>query len=175
MVTLTVPRTAMSAMGTVTASCVPVCEPAIGVSVSAPNWTTLALFKPVPVKVSVNGGPPRPADEGLRLVSVGSGLVTVNVRALDAPPPGVELFTVTVIAPGLAMSAARTLTVSCVALCEPATGFSMSAPKWTVLPATKPEPVMTSGKPTPPATAEFGLSALICGVGFVMLNRSELD
>src|SRR6267142_519117 len=44
--------------------------------------------KPVPVTVSVNPGPPADAADGLKPVTVGAGLFTLNVCAFEVPPPG---------------------------------------------------------------------------------------
>jgi hypothetical protein len=61
----------------------------------------------VPVTVSVNGAPPTMAEPGVKEPIVGSGfLVIVKVNALEVPPPGVGVETVTVAVPAAAMSAA---------------------------------------------------------------------
>ena len=71
-------------------------------------------MKLVPVTVRVKAEPPAVADEGLRLVSVGTGLAAlmVKVSALEVPPPGVGLKTVTEAVPAVAMSAAVMAAVS---------------------------------------------------------------
>jgi hypothetical protein len=75
-------------------------------------------MKLVPLTVSVNPVPPAVAEEGLKLVVVGTGLgaMIVKVWALEVPPPGVGLKTVTLAVPAEAMSAARIEAVSWVAL-----------------------------------------------------------
>ena len=62
-----------------------------------------------PVAVSVKAAPPATTLVGLIEVSVGAGFVAVmvNVAALDVPPPGVGLNTVTEAVPVAAMSVAR--------------------------------------------------------------------
>jgi hypothetical protein len=70
-----------------------------------------------PVTVKVKADPPAVADAGLIVVSTGAGLgaMIVKVCALDVPPPGVGLNTVTEAVPAVAMSAAVMAAVSCVA------------------------------------------------------------
>ena len=46
----------------------------------------------------------------------GNGLLKVKVWALDVPPPGVSLNTVTEVVPAVVQSLAGTVAVSCVAL-----------------------------------------------------------
>ena len=76
-------------------------------------------MKFVPLTVRVKPAPPAVADEGLKLVVVGTGLsgtLIVKVWALEVPPPGVGLKTVTLAVPAVAMSAARIKAVTWVAL-----------------------------------------------------------
>src|SRR5436309_13750194 len=76
---------------------------------SAPfQRTTDELLKFVPVAVSVNAAPPATALVGEIELSVGAGLLIVNVEAADVPPPGVGLKTVTEAVPAVAVSAAVT-------------------------------------------------------------------
>ena len=76
---------------------------------SAPfQRTTDELLKFVPVAVSVNAALPATALLGEIELSVGTGLLIVNVEALEVPPPGVGLKTVTGDVPAVAMSAAVT-------------------------------------------------------------------
>ena len=70
------------------------------------------LTKLVPLTVSVKAAPPAVAEEGLRLVIVGTGLsdgLIVKVIPFEVPPPGVGLKTVTVAVPAVAISAAGML------------------------------------------------------------------
>ena len=78
--------------------------------------TVEPLTKLVPLTVRVKAAPPAVAEEGLRLVVVGTGLLIVKVWALDVPPPGVPLKMVTLDVPAVAMSAAGIEAVSCVLL-----------------------------------------------------------
>ena len=68
--------------------------------------TTDELLKFVPVAVSVNAALPASALGGEIELSVGTGLLIVNVEAPEGPPPGVGLNTVTEAVPAVAMSAA---------------------------------------------------------------------
>ena len=65
------------------------------------------LMKFVPVAVRVNPAPPASTLLGEIELSVGSRLLIVNVCALEVPPPGVGLKTVTGAVPADAMSPAR--------------------------------------------------------------------
>ena len=66
------------------------------------------MIKLLPLIVSVNADPPSVALEGLRLVRTGTGFngFIVKVNALEMPPPGAGLNTVTDADPATAMSAA---------------------------------------------------------------------
>src|SRR5947199_145391 len=64
-------------------------------------------MKFVPVAVRVNPAPPATALLGEIELSVGTRLLIVNVCALEVPPPGVGLKTVTGAVPADAMSPAR--------------------------------------------------------------------
>jgi len=83
------------------------------------KFTTDVLMKFEPFTVSVKAPEPAVAVAGCRVVIAGTGLlaaVTVKVTALDVPPPGDGLVTVTVGVPTLAMSEASMAAVSLVAL-----------------------------------------------------------
>ena len=64
-------------------------------------------MKFVPVDVRVNPAPPAVTLLGEIELSVGAGLLIVNVCALEIPPPGVGVKTVTGAVPGVAMSLAE--------------------------------------------------------------------
>ena len=68
--------------------------------------TTDELLKFVPVAVSVNAALPATTLVGEIELSVGAGLLIVNVEAPEVPPPGVGLKTVIEAVPAVAMSAA---------------------------------------------------------------------
>ena len=72
-------------------------------------------MKLVPFTVRVKADPPAVADEGLKLVVVGTGLsgtLIVKVCELEVPPPGEGLKTVTLAVPAVAISAALIAAVS---------------------------------------------------------------
>ncbi len=77
----------------------------------APKLTFEVEVKFVPVRVSVKAAPPARAMDGLRLVIVGAGGLTVKVKAEETPP---ALLTVMAAVPTLAISVAGTVAVSCV-------------------------------------------------------------
>ena len=58
-----------------------------------------------PATDSVNPVPPAVADGGLKLEARGTRLLMVKVCALDVPPPGLGLTTVTLALPAVAISA----------------------------------------------------------------------
>ena len=83
------------------------------------KFTTEVLRKFVPFTVRLNAAEPAVALVGCSVVIVGVGLlaaVTVKLTALDVPPPGEGLVTVTGGVPAVAMSEARMAAVSLVAL-----------------------------------------------------------
>src|SRR6202047_5294195 len=140
----------MSMLGTAAVNCVPLTN----VVVSATPFHSIAepLTKLLPVTVSVNAGPPAVAEVCESDVRMETGLLIVKVTVLDVPPPGVGLNTVTEAVPGLVMSPAGTVAVSCVALINVvvnATPFHR-----TIAPLTKLVPVTISVNAGPPAVAE---------------------
>ena len=75
-------------------------------------------MKLLPFTVKVKADPPAVVEVGLILVVAGVGLlatVIVNVWALEVPPPGAGVKTVTVAVPAVARSDARIAAVSWVA------------------------------------------------------------
>jgi hypothetical protein len=123
-------------------------------------------MKLVPLTVRVNPDPPAVADEGLMLVVVGTGLsgtLIVKVCALEVPPPGVGLKTVTLVVPAEAISAARIEAASWVDetyVVVRAVPFHL-----TTDPEMKLVPLTVSVKAEPPAVAELGLRLVVVGTG----------
>jgi hypothetical protein len=89
-------------------------------------------------------------------------LVTVKLIAVDVPPPGAGLVTVTASMPVEAMAAAGMAAVNCVELTN-VVGIA-APPKLTIEAATKLVPLIVSVKAAPPATTVFGEIVVIVGV-----------
>src|SRR5436189_279917 len=125
-------------------------------------------MKFVPVAVSVNAAPPAAALLGESELSVGTGLLIVNVCALEAPPPGVGLKTVLGSAPAVAMSAAGICAWSCVLLTKV---VMRSAPfQRTTDELLKFVPVAVSVNAALPASALGGEIELSVGTGLLIVN-----
>src|SRR5207247_2103434 len=126
-------------------------------------------MKFVPVAVSVNAAPPAAALLGESELSVGTGLLIVNVCALEAPPPGVGLKTVTGAVPGVAMSLATICTWSWVPLTNV---VDRSLPfQRTTDEAMKFVPVAVRVNPAPPAAALGGEIELSVGAGLLLIVK----
>jgi hypothetical protein len=110
----------------------------------------------------VNADPPAVRDDGLILVITGEGLVIMKASALETPPPGKGLSTVTIAVPGVTMSDAaidainRVEEIKVVARPDP---FQR-----TTEPLTKLLPSTVSEKAEPPAAVDAGLRPVIMGI-----------
>jgi len=104
---------------------------------------------------------------GLLIVGVAA---IVNVCEFDVPPHGVT--TVTEAVPALAMRAAGTVAVSCVA--ETNAVVSAVPFQFTVEPETKLVPFAVSVNCGPPAVAQFGLTELSVGAALIV-NVAAVD
>ena len=115
-VTWAVPARAMSVDGIAAVNCVALTK--VVVRAAPFQFTTEPLMKPVPLTVRPNDVPPAVALVGERLVMLGTGLAALiaNDAAVEVPPPGAGLITVTWAVPALAISAAAIAAVNCVAL-----------------------------------------------------------
>jgi hypothetical protein len=96
----------------------------------------------------------------------------VKLIALEVPPPGAGLVTVTPGVPVEAMLAAGMAAVNCVELTNVVAGAD--PPKLTIEPATKFVPLIVSVKAAPPATVLLGEIAVIVGVGLDPLDTGGL-
>lgn len=114
MVTVAVPAIVRYPAGTVAVS--DVASTKVVVSGVPFQLTTDPETRFDPMAVSVNVEDSMRADVGVIDVKTGTGLVTVNVRPLEVPPPGVGLLTVMVAVPAGVRSPAGIAAVSCVAL-----------------------------------------------------------
>lgn len=130
--------------------------------------TTEAEMKLVPFTVSVNAAAPAVAALGEIEVRDGTGLLTwemVNVTALETPPPGAGLLTVTCAEPTVAISLAGIEAVSCVLLTNVVARLEPF--HCTVVLEMNPVPVTVSVKAGPPAMTEEGESAFAWGIGLL--------
>ena len=118
----------------------------------------------VPVTVNVKLEPPAPAEVGFRDAAVGEGLSTVKVSALEVPPPGVGVETVTGTVPLVAMSAAVICACSW-ALDTKVVGRALPF-QFTVEREIKFVPLTVSVKAADPGMALFGEIVVTVGTGF---------
>src|SRR5205809_766045 len=125
-------------------------------------------MKFVPVAVSVNAAPPAAALLGESELSVGTGLLIVNVCAPEAPPPGVGLKTVTGAVPGVAMSFARICAWSWVLLRKVVVRIAPF--QRTTDELLKFVPVAVSVNAALPASALGGEIELSVGTGLLIVN-----
>ena len=165
-VTLAVPAAAMSLAGIDAVNCAALTKV---VARSDPfHRTAESATKFVPITVNVKAEPPAVAEDGFKLLVAGTGLdatgaLMVNVTALDVPPPGAGLKTVTLAAPAVAISAAVMEAVNCVALTNVV--VRLDPFHRTADPLTKLLPLIVSVKAAPPAAVEDGFRLLIAGTG----------
>ncbi|HWW18376.1 MAG TPA: hypothetical protein VNY81_07150 [Candidatus Saccharimonadales bacterium] len=101
------------------------------------------------------------------MVTTGIGLLIVKASALDVPPPGAGVATLTIAVPAAAMSAA--VIAACKLVLEAEVVVRAFPFHCTVEADTKLAPVTVRVNAAPPATAELGFSEPIAidGVGFV--------
>ena len=127
------------------------------------NLTTEPLTKLLPVMASVNAGSPNVAVVCERLLSVGTGLLTVKLTLPEAPPPGAGLTTTTENVPAVATSAAVIWAVNWVL---PTKFVVRSLPlNFTTAPLTKLLPLTVSVRAGSPAMALVEERLLMVGAG----------
>ena len=97
----------------------------------------------------------------------------VNVWALEVPPPGDGLTTVTLAVPAVAMSAAVIVAVISVSLTKVVVRFEPFHCTWLL--ATKFVPFTVKVNDPPPAVALGGESDLVVGIGLSIVNVSGAD
>src|SRR5438477_23090 len=167
-VTDAVPTAATFAAGTIAVSLI---EETNVVARAEPFQLTVEVeTKLVPFTVRVKEPLPAMVEVGLIEVMVGTGLLMLKVTALDVPPPGAGFTTVMDAVPALAIRAAGTVAVSCVALTYVVvSGLPF---QFTVEPETKLVPFTVSVNCAPPAVAEVGLIEVIVGTGLLMVMTS---
>ena len=108
---MNLPQTALSTAGTTAFNCVALTKE---VASALPDQLTVELWtKPLPVTVTVKGGPPASNWLGAAAVMVGVTLTILKLYPLDVAPPET---TVIVAVPGLAIKLAGTVAANCVPL-----------------------------------------------------------
>ena len=138
--------------------------------------TTELETKFVPLTVNVKAAAPAVTLVGEIDVSVGTGfgaLATLKTTAVEVPPPGVGLITVTLALPAVAMSEARMAAVSCVALTKVVV-FALPL-NWTTDVETKFVPLTVRVNAAPPAVAPVGDSEVIAGAGLLTVNVAAAE
>jgi len=167
-VTFTVPAAVMSAAGSVATIWVLVTDEGV-IAGLVPKFTVAPATKPVPVRVKVKAVPPTVAKVGAREVRVGAEAAVIgNDRLPDVPPPGAGFVTVTVAVPAVAISAAATAAINCVA---PTKVVVLAAPlNFTTEVETKPAPFTVRLNAAPPAEALVGEREVAVGAGLLMLK-----
>jgi hypothetical protein len=131
------------------------------------HCTTELPMKLLPFTVNVNAPEPALTVFGDNVVIAGTGLgaaVTVNVTALDVPPPGAGLVTVTEGVPVVATSLAKIAAVSCVALTNVVA--RAAPPKFTTDVFRKFVPFTVNVNAPEPAETFVGASVVTVGTGF---------
>ena len=150
------------------AAFVPVMLMPLIASAAEPILVSVTLFATEFVPVVVFG---KASDAGLS-DAAGPAALIVKFTALEAPPPGAGLFTVTGAMPALAISAAGIAAVTFVALTYVVVSALLL--KLTVEPLTNPVPVTVSENAAPPAVALDGLRDVIVGAGLEACTPSWL-
>jgi hypothetical protein len=140
------------------------------------HCTTDVLTNPLPFTVMVNPAVPALTELGVIDVRLGCGLFTVNVTALDGPPPGAGLVTVTAGVPAVTTSPAKIAAVTCVALTNVVTRGV--PPKFTTDVIRKLVPFTVNVNAPEPAITFVGESVVTVGTGFgaaLILKFTEFD
>jgi hypothetical protein len=134
-----------------------------------PKLTVAPVAKLVPVIVTAVPPAVGPL-VGATPVTVGAGFRTlmVNVCPFDVPPPGVGLNTVTERVPPVAMSVAEMAPRNSVG--ETKVVVRLEPFQRTREVGTKLVPVTVRVNAVPPAVADVGLSPVVVGTGFTMVN-----
>ena len=107
----------------------------------------------------------------MRAVSVGAGLLTVNVCPADVPPPGAELLTVTDPAPVRLRCVIVMLAVICVALSTVVVLTVMPEPKLTEVTLPKFVPVRIDIAGSEARFPALGLMAVSVGAALLLTTR----
>src|SRR5882724_6152999 len=166
-----VPAAAMSAAGIVAVSWP--AERNVVVRFAPFQRTTEVGTNPVPFNVSVNAVPPADDDAGFNPVVAGAGLLIARACALEVPPPGAVLSTVTVAVPAAAMSLAEIAAVNWLLDTNVVVRFAPFQRTTEV--ETKPVPFTVRVNGGPPAATDVGLSAVVVGTGLFTVKVCAFD
>jgi hypothetical protein len=126
--------------------------------------TTEDARKLAPLTVSVKFGAPTVAVLGEMVVTVGAGFRIAKLAAVEVPPPGAGVTTVTTLEPAAARSLAGIVAVRLVELPNVVVRFAPF--HWTTEDETKLAPVTVSVKLAPPTVAVAGPTLVTVGAGF---------
>ena len=129
------------------------------------------MTNPIPVTVIVSGGEPAGAVPILIVDNTGTGFVTWNCKAADAPPPGDGFVTTTGKSPAIASCDALTLTTIEVGVCE--TTVSGVPPILAVDEASNPLPTIDIWSVPVPAGTWDGDRPVVNGAGLITWKRTE--
>jgi hypothetical protein len=123
-------------------------------------------MNPLPLTVSVKPVDPAVAVFGEMDASAGAGLLTLNVAAVELPPPGGGFITVTEAVPDAAKSVVVIAAVSCV---DPTYVVARLLPfHCTCEAGTKPLPATVSDSAPDPTLANAGTIEAIAGAGLAV-------
>jgi len=170
-VTVAVLTVAMSAAEM--AACKLVFETNVVARVLPFHCTLEEAMKFVPVTVSTKPASPAKTALGPSDATVGVGLSIVKLNALETPPPGAGVETVTIAIPPADRSAA--VIAACKLVLETNVVVRAVPFHCTVEEAMKFVPVTVSTKPTPPASAALGPSDTTVGVGLSIVKLNALE
>ena len=132
------------------------------------KFTVEVLTKFVPLTVRVNPASPAVLVEGEMVVVVGTKLLTVNVCALEVPPPGAEFVTVMLNVPAVVKSLAGMEAVTWVALTKLVVRGEPL--KFTIESVTKLVPFTVNVKAASPTFLLVGEMLVVVGTGLLTVN-----
>ncbi len=170
-VMLNVPAVARSVTGIAAVSCVALMK--VVVRAEPLKFTAELETKFVPFTVSVKAASVTDLLVGEMLVVVGVTLFTVNVCALDVPPPGTGFVTVMLDVPAVVRSLAGMEAVSCVELIKVV--VRAEPPKFTTEFVTKFVPLTVSVKTPSPTFLLVGEMLVVVGAGLLTVNVCALE
>ena len=138
------------------------------------HFTRDVLTKLAPVTVRGKDAAPAVAEAGDKAVTLGAGLSMVKVRAaVEVPPPGAGLSTLTDAVPAFAIAAVG---IAAVSLAEFTKVVVKAAPFQRILPpVAKLDPATVNTNDAPPAVADVGETVPNTGRGLLIVKVSALE